>query len=441
MGELLSYSLNVAIILLPIYLIYKWLLSYETFHSFNRGVILLGYAIALLSLPIGEFIESLERINIVGTLPVIKIGELSEAKIETTPWYLVALLYVYLLGCFVMIMRLGYVWIKILHIIIRGIKRPIGMYTLVITDDNNIAPFSWLRYVVMSRRDYEQAGDVIITHELQHLRCQHWMDLLVAEIVLILNWFNPAAWLMKDEMKTVHEYQADMSVLSSGIDAKSYQILLIKKAVGARFPSLANSLNHSKLKKRITMMLSKQSSKSRRLRALTMVPVVAAALLVINQPSVAGTLSEIKNCELSASDSNKGSKKSSTITIQSNVVKSSLLENLDLKGKAVKYYYNGKEISKEQLSDIDVSNANVNVDHLDDAVVVGISTADSKMQVGDVVVINGGEGASTNMKDVKIYVNGKEVSQGEFKTINANDIAAMKIDKTSGEKVIYITLK
>lgn len=85
--------------------------------------------------------------------------------------------------------------------------------------------------------------------QLKHVRSRHWIDLLIAQAVCVVNWFNPAAWLMRDELMLVHEYQADMAVIDHGHDPQEYQMLLIKKAVGSRFPSLANSLNHSKLKK------------------------------------------------------------------------------------------------------------------------------------------------------------------------------------------------
>lgn len=131
-----------------------------------------------------------------------------------------------------------------------------------------------------------------MTHELRHVTGHHWADLLIAQIVCIINWFNPAAWLMRDELMLVHEYEADLSVIEGGFDPQQYQMLLIKKAVGARFPSLANSLNHSKLKKRITMMYNQKSSASRRLRGLALVPALAAAIAVTNIDAVAAVLEE-----------------------------------------------------------------------------------------------------------------------------------------------------
>ena len=131
---------------------------------------------------------------------------------------------------------------------------------------------------------------MISVHELQHLRLCHWVDLLVAQIVGIFMWYNPAAWLMREELKAVHEYQADSAVIESGVAPREYQMLLIKKAVGARFPSLANSLNHSKLKKRITMMYNSKTSSSRRIRGLVLVPALVAALAVTDLPLVASVL-------------------------------------------------------------------------------------------------------------------------------------------------------
>lgn len=80
------------------------------------------------------------------------------------------------------------------------------------------------------------------------------MDIFIGQLYAILVWYNPVSWLMIDELKTVHEYEADEAVIDSGANLKEYQMLLIKKTAGARLPSLANSLNHSKLQKRVTMM-------------------------------------------------------------------------------------------------------------------------------------------------------------------------------------------
>ena len=108
----------------------------------------------------------------------------------------------------------------------------------------------------MPDTDLQEDNRAIVEHEQAHIRLRHSWDLLLAQACIVVQWFNPAAWLVKQELQNIHEYEADEAVLASGVNAKEYQLLLIKKAVGSRLYSLANSLNHSSLKKRITMSTS-----------------------------------------------------------------------------------------------------------------------------------------------------------------------------------------
>ncbi len=125
-------------------------------------------------------------------------------------------------------------------------------------------------------------------------------------------WYNPVAWLMREALKSVHEYQADEAVMTSGADLREYQMLLVKKAVGARFPSLANSLNHSKLKKRITMMHKDRSNVVRRMWALALFPAAAVAVAVAGTPAVSLLLSEASAATLGVSSGSKGNEKTLT---------------------------------------------------------------------------------------------------------------------------------
>jgi TonB-dependent SusC/RagA subfamily outer membrane receptor len=145
-----------------------------------------------------------------------------------------------------------------------------------------------MRYVLLSAGDWSDASRrEILAHELEHVRKGHSFDLLLIEALSILQWFNPAVWLLKRELRHVHEYEADASLLQQGIDAKKYQLLLIRKAVGtARFMSLANSFTHSSLKKRIKMMLKKQSHPWAKLKYLCVLPLAACALTIFARPEV-----------------------------------------------------------------------------------------------------------------------------------------------------------
>lgn len=166
-------------------------------------------------------------------------------------------------------------------------------HVTLIVHNKEVAPFSWMKYIVISRKDLEENGREILIHELAHIRNRHSLDLLVADVCVFFQWFNPASWLMKQELQNIHEYEADEAVIEEGVDAKQYQLLLIKKAVGTRLYSMANSFNHSKLKKRITMMLKEKSSPWACLKYLYVLPVAAVAVTAFARPEVSEKVEEI----------------------------------------------------------------------------------------------------------------------------------------------------
>ena len=170
---------------------------------------------------------------------------------------------------------------------------------------SDIAPFSWMKYIVISEADYRENGRQILAHEQAHISNRHSWDLLLVEVCLLAQWFNPAAWLFRQELQNVHEYEADDTVLRRGINAKEYQLLIIKKAVGARLYSLANSLNHSSLKQRLTMMMKEKSHPWARLKYLYVLPLAAISMVAFAHTEAANNsngISEAKGTEVSAND-------------------------------------------------------------------------------------------------------------------------------------------
>lgn len=312
MGSVLSYSLYSSILLALLYLTYKWMMAGENQHRYNRAALWIIYAVALFALPVGNRLSGLTA-SVPVPMPLAEIDmadlmagmdEVVIAEVPHQPIWLTILLWVYLGGVVFTIGQTLWVGMRLRRIITRG--EEVGRYgnkVVIVTDDEGIAPFSWCRYVVMNRADWNENGDMILVHELQHLGLRHWIDLLVAQFVGIFQWYNPAAWLMREELKTVHEYQADSAVLASGVCARDYQMLLIKKAVGARFPSLANSLNHSKLQKRITMMYQSKSRTAGKLGSLVLVPALAIGIAVVSIPAVASVISGASETTLLDSDS------------------------------------------------------------------------------------------------------------------------------------------
>lgn len=293
MGHLLSYTLYSSLFLLASYLIYKIMLAGEKQTAVNRVIIFGLYAASFIApalLAHGDDIAA----KAVDTIAAVDFGEPEVTHIGTaSPNLFTALILAYIAGMAATAILTLVSAVNIFIIISRGDKTPRDGYTLVTVEDGKTAPFSWGRYIVASRSDIAEAGDMIIAHELGHIRGHHWLDLVFARIICVIEWYNPAAWLMFDELKDVHEYAADEYVLVHGFNARQYQMLLIKKAAGTRFQALANSFNHSKLKKRITMMYSQKSQGVRRYRALALIPALALAATIGQLPAVASVVNSI----------------------------------------------------------------------------------------------------------------------------------------------------
>ena len=306
MPTFLLYSLKAAGCLAVFYLFYKLLLSRDTLHRMNRvllcGVLLLSFLLPLCVITVEKELpgvstagidvipESYFRRDMVfeNRIPDdtrdLMIIEEPEPAPEPFDWgFLLGI--IYFAGMFA---TLGWTVCNIVRVVRmtrRGRRIPLGNGSVLVLSNRIRAPFSWMKYVVMSEEDYACGGGTILVHEQAHQRLGHSWDLLLVDLLGCLQWFNPAMWLLRVELRAVHEYEADEQVLRCGVDAKDYQMLLIKKAVGGRWYSIANSLNHSNLKNRITMMLRKRSSRWARAKALYVLPLACLALGTFAQTS------------------------------------------------------------------------------------------------------------------------------------------------------------
>ncbi len=270
MGIFFVYILKSSVCLVVFYLFYRLLLSRETFHRFNRvallSILLLSCLLPLVEVTVEEQTEvhqtmmTLEQWLMLADMMNTADTTDLQAEEVTVTWIQVALL-VYLAGILLFALRNGYSLLKLGGLLKSGRKENLSKYidggekVTLIVHDRDIAPFSWMKCIVISEKDLDENGREILIHELAHIQNRHSWDLLVADICIFFQWFNPASWLLKQELQNIHEYEADETVIEKGVDAKQYQLLLIKKAVGTRLYSMANSFNHSKLKKRITMTI------------------------------------------------------------------------------------------------------------------------------------------------------------------------------------------
>lgn len=278
MMEFLTYDLKVAALLAVFYMFYRLLLSRETFHCVNR-IVLLTTAVASFILPL-----------CVITLHKTVVIELTETHVdfegmtmmieeaEQQPFWQTAAVIVFFIG---MVATLGYTLSNVLRVwllISRSQQHPQPDGTVICVTSFDVSPFSWMHYIVLSQSDYEAQDASILAHERGHIRRRHSLDLLLVDTLTALQWFNPAMWMLRQDLRAIHEYEADAAVLSQGINMRQYQYLLIQKAVSHCGYSVANGISHSTLKNRINMMLHKNSSRASLLKLLALVPIVGITL-------------------------------------------------------------------------------------------------------------------------------------------------------------------
>ena len=282
MIEFLTYDLKVAVMLAVFYMFYRLLLARETFHRVNRIVLLLT-AVASFVLPL--CVITMHETVTVEAVPTIQVGDMmmNAAPIAepATPWWQILLPILFIIG---MVATLGNtLWslFRIISLISKSEKHPQDDGTIIcVTGNADMAPFSWMLYIVMNRSDYEEHNETILAHERGHIRLHHSWDLLLVDTLTAFQWFNPAIWMLRSDLRAIHEYEADGEVLSQGINARQYQYLLITKAASIGGYSLANGISHSTLKNRINMMLHKKSNPTRLLKLIALIPIVAVALAV-----------------------------------------------------------------------------------------------------------------------------------------------------------------
>ncbi|MDC2611209.1 MULTISPECIES: M56 family metallopeptidase [Bacteroides] len=302
MGVFFIYILKSSVCLVLFYLFFRLLLSKETFHRFNRmallGVLFFSLLIPCIEVTTRHQVEvqqamlSIEQLLLMAELEATPVDADVVQETSAISWVQVVLL-VYLAGILFLACCNIYSLICLFRLIHSGKHEKLEKGGTLVVHNQEIAPFSWMKYIVISRKDLKENGREILIHEMAHIHHRHSVDLLVADICIFFQWFNPGAWLLKQELQNIHEYEADETVINEGVNAKEYQLLLIKKAVGTRLYSMANSFNHSKLKKRITMMLKEKSNPWARLKYLYVLPLAAIAVTAFARPEISEKMEEI----------------------------------------------------------------------------------------------------------------------------------------------------
>lgn len=460
MGDIFVYILKSSLCLALFYLFFTAALSRETFYRFNRVVIVVMLLLALL-LPLVNI--SVEKdtpysgiaLNIGALLEMTNSESGGEFQSNTNS-FLVWIFVIYIFGVAIAFTRTMTSLIKMINMLKeREAQRKSleGGVTLIIHNKNR-APFSWMKYIVISRKDFTESGDEIILHEQAHIYNRHSIDLIVAEIVKIIYWFNPVAYLLKREIQNIHEYQADEAVIKNGIDAQKYQLLLIKKAVGDRLYSMANSFNQSKLKNRITMISKKKSQKRAALKALFLLPLsmfAVAAFATEEVSDVLAPVSELKVTDFIQKDTVKT--KSKTIVVKKvneNVIV--FVDGVEKDAKAI------NQIDSSDIKEVRIFKGEKAVEQYGDkakdtdGVIIITTKYSEKRGEEDVKFV---EKVVVKMSDTEakpLYVvDGITLEPGDLEKINPKSIDSLSVlkgeaaTKLYGEKgksgVVVITLK
>ncbi len=283
MSAFLLYMVRGGFYLGLFYAFFLLVMRRTKFYRLNRILLLAGSYLCLL-LPAFRLRTVQTAAVSVQDLAVIATGaepaDLAEsAAASSFPWNEV-LLALYAAGALVTLALYLASVRKMVRLIRTGRTEELAECRLVLLEAD-VPSFSWGREVVMSRKDFEQ-NPVIFTHELMHVRCRHTLDLVFLLPVQFLFWWNPLVWVTREELRLLHEYEADEGVIRSGIDAAGYQLLLVRKAVGEQRFILASEFQHLQVKNRVEMMLKPASSHWWRWSYLIIVPVLGVFMFICN---------------------------------------------------------------------------------------------------------------------------------------------------------------
>ena len=302
MITLFIYSIKSALVLALLYLPYTLMLRQESFFRMNRITLLTILMLALV-LPMVDIpslanpeqpvvYEMQQRIMLM--TQEAETTSMSLAKTTRTFSWLGILALVYIIGISLALCIRLWQLFRIGQIIRGGcLWTDKSDHATIYCHIDDVAPFSWMRSIVISESDYKPFGREILLHEKAHILSLHSMDILFLTLVEAIQWWNPIAYLLGRSLRDVHEYEADDYVLHQGISLHNYQELLVKKALANTSYAFANNFNHSLIKKRIYMMNHPKSNPWLRSKVLYILPVILVVLTAFATPKLNEKVEEI----------------------------------------------------------------------------------------------------------------------------------------------------
>lgn len=298
MTALLIYMLKSAFVLSVLTLLYRATLRHETFHRFNRAVLLLialaSFALPALNIstaaptPVNEAVATAEAWltgQVSATVTPLSAPSAGAGSAAPSAWpgFLAGL---YVAGVVASLIRGIFQYVSLARLF-RSSRFAMRRGNLnVYFNDGLRAPVSWMHHVFMSPADFRHHADSFLAHEGAHADQRHALDIMASRIIIPLQWFNPAVYLWTSDLRAVHEFLADSAASSPARAGTAYQLLLIKKAAaGGAGLAAAHGFNACPIKLRITMMYHTPSPRSAMLKGLLFVPAALLALGAFARPA------------------------------------------------------------------------------------------------------------------------------------------------------------
>lgn len=300
MNNLLTWLLESGISLAFFYIAYKLFLERSATFQSNR-LYLLGAILFSLLIPLLKFQAPVQTIHYSYFLPEASVTVLPEASATTQSNTYTGIPPFWILYGFVTVLfliRLIIRFIVLLGKIYKGKPLHRGTVTLIEIPED-FPPFSFFNRIVINSRDLENKDlDKIIRHEEVHIRQLHTLDVFLAELLLVIQWFNPFVWMYRQSIKQLHEYLADREVLRKGVPIPEYQGILMSFQKTLREFTLANNFNYSLTKKRFIMMTKGSPGFFSRIRLFFVIPMIGLLLVsfikVRNEQSIISKTLEIQ---------------------------------------------------------------------------------------------------------------------------------------------------
>lgn len=298
MTAFIIYIIRWAATITLLYSLYGLFLRRETFHVLNRGILLFILAASATlplctfetaqPLPIAENVEQIEMTVAATTQPLADVAASPEPAATTATgmgtWLLIPFA-IYFLGLAVMVLRLVRSLVTLAVLICRSERRT--LYGVRVRVSGRVTtPFSFFGWIVLGRADARQDCRATLAHELAHVRLLHSLDIILAEITACMLWPVPFVWMLKRDLRDLHEYQADGKVLRMGYDKEKYHQLLVDKATAPGLQPIANAFNQSSIKKSFKMMYKKPSNRRAAIKAAYILPLVAVAVCAFSRQRI-----------------------------------------------------------------------------------------------------------------------------------------------------------